>query len=100
MTWWVSALLAKQSFVYASLLPSAEGRAACCIAAVREQVLRLCRFAFGGSGVIFGGKDVFVSEVTGGFSCIADGHGTGKQGVPTARLIVKVGNTDVTDPQR
>ena len=71
---------------------------ACCCAA--RLVLPVCRFAFGGSGVFFGGKDVFISEVTGGFSVTADGHGTNKDGVPTARLIVQVGNTNVIDPQR
>ena len=63
-------------------------------------VPRKCRFAFGGSGVFFGGKDVFISEVTGGFSVTADGHGTNKDGVQTARLIVQVGNTNVVDPHR
>lgn len=52
----------------------------------------VCRFAFGGRGIYFGGKDVMVSEISGNFAVSAETVSAEKSGaLPTARITFQIG---------
>lgn len=50
------------------------------------------RFAFGGRGIYFGGKDVMVSELSGNFALSAEAVNADKPGaLPTAKVTMQIG---------
>ena len=59
------------------------------------------RFAFGGRGIYFGGKDVMVSELSGTFALSAEAVNADKPGLlPTAKVTLQIGGGARASSQR
>jgi hypothetical protein len=66
-------------------------------------VVAVGSFALGSAGIYFGGKDVLLSELSGGFSVVAytlPSSARGEEGQRCARLSLRVGYPPPALPQR
>lgn len=73
----------------------------CCVASSHSDIGFVCRFAFGGRGIYFGGKDVMVSEISGNFAVSAETVSAEKPGaLPTARITFQICGVAPAAPYR